>query len=215
MENITKIYTDFDGTITKYDAVNRFFELYADKKWEEYEALWVDGKISSRENAIKQVALIRPMDKSVLENYINNIEIDETFLDFYKEINARGIELVILSDGFDLFIKEALRRLGIENVKFFANHLIFKDNKFSIEFPYYTDKCLKKSGNCKCAQIKEKDFVYIGDGTSDLCVAKKAKILFASKYLDKYCYNHNINHISFNSFGDILENIKNENYKNL
>ena len=57
MENITKIYTDFDGTITKYDAVNRFFELYADKKWEEYEALWVDGKISSRENAIKQVAL--------------------------------------------------------------------------------------------------------------------------------------------------------------
>ena len=43
------IYCDFDGTITKEDSVNGFFEMYAPKSWMDSEKLWIDGKISSRE----------------------------------------------------------------------------------------------------------------------------------------------------------------------
>ena len=52
MEKIDAIYCDFDGTITKKDAVNTFFEMYAPPKWLDSEQLWIEGKISSRENAV-------------------------------------------------------------------------------------------------------------------------------------------------------------------
>ena len=58
---------------------------------------------------------------------------------------------------------------------------------------------------CKCSKVKEKSFCYIGDGTSDLCIAKKANILFASKNLHNYCEKNNIKHIHFKSFCDILK----------
>ena len=202
------IYCDFDGTISKKDSINTFFELYADEKWLEYEQLWVDGKISSRENAIKQVGLLPEMESETLQNYINSIEIDEYFIEFVSFLKSKGIKLVILSDGFDLFIKETLKKYNIDDIKFYANHLIYKNKKFSIEFPYYNEKCNKKSGMCKCSKIAEEDFTYIGDGTSDLCVAQKAKKLYATKVLLKHCKANNIKHVAFNSFRDIIMDIK-------
>jgi len=206
---IKTIYCDFDGTITKNDAVNTFFAKYADKKWEDFENLWIDGKISSMENAIKQVALISPISQQEFDNYISTIEIDDYFLDFINYIQSKNIKFVILSDGFDLFIEKTMERYNIKNVEIFANHLIYENNKFRIEFPYHNPNCDINAGMCKCQKVKEKDFCYIGDGTSDLCVAKKANILFASKNLHKYCETNSIEHYQFKSFKNILEVLKN------
>ena len=57
---------------------------------------------------------------------------------------------------------------------------------------------------CKCEKVKEDKFCYIGDGTSDLCIARKADVLFATKKLDKYCKENSIKHYSFKSFDDII-----------
>ena len=40
MKKIDTIYCDFDGTITKTDSVNGFFEMYA-PNWMESEKLWI------------------------------------------------------------------------------------------------------------------------------------------------------------------------------
>lgn len=206
-QNIKKlpIYCDFDGTITKKDAVNTFFELYADPKWTEYEDLWVQGKISSRENAVKQVALLPEMTEETLNNYINSIEIDAYFAEFVDFTKSNGIKLVIISDGFDLFIERTLKKHNISGIEFYANHLIYENNKFSIEFPYHNPKCDIGAGMCKCARVKEKEYCYIGDGTSDLCVAQKADVLFASKVLKEYCNKNNVNYIPFENFSNIIK----------
>ncbi len=205
MRVFNKIYCDFDGTITKKDAVNTFFEMYADPKWLEYEDLWVQGKITSRENAVKQVALIREVSQKELDDYIDNIEIDDYFLEFIDYIKSKNIEFTILSDGFDLFINKTLERFDIKNISVYANHLIYENNKFRIEFPYYNDKCDIGAGMCKCGRILEDKYCYIGDGTSDLCVAKKADFLFATKNLHKFCKANLIKHSYFNSFRNIIE----------
>ena len=203
------IYCDFDGTITKKDAVNTFFELYADPKWTEYEDLWVQGRISSKENAISQVALLPEMTDDVLNQYINSIEIDDYFIEFVNFTKENDIKLVIISDGFDLFIEKILEKHNIKGVDFYANHLVHKNNKFSIEFPYHNPKCDIGAGMCKCARVKEKEFCYIGDGTSDLCVAGKANILFASKVLKEYCNKNNVKHIPFENFSNIIGILRN------
>lgn len=199
---IETIYCDFDGTITKKDSVNEFFELYA-PNWMDSENLWIEGKISSRENAIIQVGLLKNISQRQLDDYINSIEIDDYFLDFVDYVNFKNIKLTILSDGFDLFIKRVLERYNL-NIPYYANKFIYNDGKFSIEFPYYNENCSKKSGMCKCQKVKENKFCYIGDGTSDLCIASKAEFLFATKKLHKYCEENKIKHINFKSFCDIL-----------
>ena len=187
MKSFDAIYCDFDGTITKEDSVNEFFELYA----------------SSRENALIQTGLLKNVSPKQLEDYINSIEIDDYFIDFVNYVKSKNIKLTILSDGFDLFIQKVLERYNLD-IPYYANKLIYKNGRFSIEFPYYNENCGKKAGMCKCQKVKEKNFCYIGDGTSDLCIASKADFLFASKKLHIYCKENGIKHAAFKSFCDIL-----------
>ena len=207
MKKFDAIYCDFDGTITKEDSVNSFFEMYASDKWLESEKLWIEGKISSRENAIIQVGMLKNVSQKQLDDYINSIEVDDYFLEFTDYVKSKNIKLTILSDGFDLFIKKILERYNLD-IPFYANKLIYDDGKFSIEFPYYNDRCEKKAGMCKCEKVKEKSFCYIGDGTSDLCIASKADFLFASKKLHKYCEENYIKHSHFTSFRNIINILK-------
>ena len=211
MKKFDAIYCDFDGTITKKDSVNDFFEKYTGDKWLESEKLWIEGKISSRENAIIQVGLLKNVSQQQLDNYIDSIEIDDYFLDFVDFVKSNNIKLTILSDGFDLFIQKVLERYNL-NIPYYANKLIYKDGEFSIEFPYYNENCNKKAGMCKCQKVKEKSFCYIGDGTSDLCIAQKADFLFASKNLHEYCKKNNIKHSHFTSFRNIIEVLKEGNF---
>ena len=202
MERFDAIYCDFDGTITKKDSVNGFFELFA-PNWMDSEKLWIDGKISSRENAIIQVGLLKNISQKQLNDYLNSIEIDDYFLEFVEFVKLNNIKLTILSDGFDLFIQKVLERYSLD-IPYYANKLIYKNGKFSIEFPYFNENCDKKAGMCKCQKVKENRFCYIGDGTSDLCIASKADLLFASKNLHKYCKKNNIRHLHFTSFRNII-----------
>lgn len=212
-DTINAIYCDFDGTITKEDSVNKFFEMYAPKNWMDSEKLWIEGKISSRENAIIQVGLLKNVSPQQLNDYINSIEIDDYFLDFVEYVKSNNIRLTILSDGFDLFIKRVLERYNLD-IPFYANKLIYNNGNFSIDFPYYNRNCNKKAGMCKCQKVKESSFCYIGDGTSDLCIASKADLLFASKNLHKYCKKNNIKHSHFTSFRNIIDTLKEGNFKN-
>ena len=211
---INAIYCDFDGTITKVDSVNRFFEMYAPETWMDYENQWIEGKISSRENALLQVALLKNISQQQLDDYINSIEIDDYFLEFVDYVKSNNIKLTILSDGFDLFIQKVLERYNL-NIPFYANKLIYNNGEFSIEFPYYNPTCDKKAGMCKCQKVKENKFCYIGDGTSDLCIASKADLLFASKNLNEYCKKNNIKHLYFKSFRNIMETLNDIYFLNL
>lgn len=205
MNNINAIYCDFDGTITKKDVVNYFFEIYAPPKWLEYEELWNNGKITSQENAIQQVALLPEITKEQLDDFINKIELNDYFLEFIDFIKSKKMNFTIVSDGFDLFIEKTLEKYNLQDIPFFANHIIYKDNKFKIEFPYHSKKCDIGAGMCKCEKVKEKKFCYIGDGTSDRCIAQKADLLFATKNLQKYCEKNLINYYPFKSFRNIID----------
>ena len=85
------------------------------------------------------------------------------------------------------------------------------NNKLKIEFPHFNPSCDKGSGMCKCSKVNENDFIYIGDGVRDSCVARKARKLFATKSLIKYCEKNDIQHIPFENFLDIINCIHNNN----
>ena len=208
MRNINAIYCDFDGTITKNDTVNTFFEKFASPKWLDYEKLWIEGKITSQENAIKQVELLTGVTQKQIDEYIDTVKIDDYFLEFLDYIKSENIKFTVVSDGFDLFIEKTFEKYNIKNINYYANHIIYENKTFRIEFPFYNKRCDIGAGMCKCEKVKEKEFCYIGDGTSDLCIAKKANLLFATKNLQKYCEKNLINYYPFKDFRNIIEMLK-------
>lgn len=208
MNEKCQIFCDFDGTITKEDTIGKFLRLFADDKWLEIEKQWKDGKIGSRDCMTEQLALVKDVSDNDLKNFYYNIEIDESFIGFYNDLKKRNIKFTIVSDGFDIFINNVLRKYDLQDIKIISNKLEIKDGKF---IPIYDDKyksCKRKSGVCKCKAVEEESFdynylVYIGDGLSDTCVSGKMNKIYAKNYLAQYLSSNNIPYIKFNNFEEI------------
>ncbi len=217
MKNI-QVISDFDGTITKADTLNRFLRTYADKEWLIVEDKWIKGEIGSRECIEEQMKLFPSMTKEKMDDFIDSVEIDESFVQFYNYLKKEKIDFCIISDGFDYFINRILLRYGINDAKIFSNKLKFESGKFFTSFPYSSENCERNSGVCKCEVLKNnilgnrivtKRVLYAGDGLSDFCVSNKVDILFAKGSLLEYCKNTKIdNLIGFDSFDEIEKYIK-------
>lgn len=210
-------FSDFDGTISKFDVIHKFIEAFAKGDTKKAEKLWMEGKITTKECIEIQFKLIDKIKKSEFDDFLSSIEIDEGFIEFYNILKKYNKKLIILSDGFDVFIKSALEKYNLEEIKFYSNKLIIKENEgfltFETEYPNLKKECLIGSGNCKChaASNYSADYTYIGDGLSDRCIAKKSSLLFAKKSLETFCKKENIPHIPYKTFQDIIETLFKEN----
>lgn len=204
----TCILCDFDGTVSKKDALYYFFKTYCIDGWQDVEKLWVEKKISSKECLEKEFNLVPDLNQSLTDNYLKTVEIDETFKEFYEFCKKNEIDICIVSDGIDYFIKKILENYEIKNIKIISNHGEFKNDKFELSYPNEKSTCINNLGTCKCSilnnmkNLYEKVF-FVGDGISDFCVAKKADILFAKKSLSDFCKQNNITFSEYNSFSDI------------
>ncbi|MDI6604066.1 MAG: MtnX-like HAD-IB family phosphatase [Thermoanaerobacteraceae bacterium] len=205
----TVILVDFDGTITKEDTCIAMANNFAKKGWKMIEEEWRSGKLTTEQCSLKLFEFM-DVDQEKLEKLLYSIEIDESFIDFLDFCKIKKYHVIITSDGFDFNIKTILSRYNI-NLEFYSNKLEFTDGIINAEF--YTSKECEKCGMCKLNVLKKfKDnntrIIYIGDGYSDICVAKYADVVFAKNVLLSYCIENNISHIPFNNFSDIIKKLK-------
>ena len=121
------IVSDFDGTITDRDGLYCFIQNYAQGDWEKIEQDWTDGKISSKECLIEEFKLVPNLSEKLIEEFIETMKIDETFIDFYEFIYKKNIDLYIVSDGVDYFINKILSKYNLNNLKIISNHGEFKN----------------------------------------------------------------------------------------
>jgi len=201
------IFCDFDGTITLEDVVDGLLGLYADDRWREIEKLWERGKIGSEECLRLQLGCIGSLEERELLRFASGVEIDPGFRDFIDTASRNGVELYIVSDGFDFLIKLILLKNGISAIPVFANGLRVRNSKPVPSFPFRSGECRMKSGMCKCSIIdkyKGRNAVtYIGDGESDVCAVRKADTVFAKDRLSTHCERSGIRFTGFTSFADI------------
>ena len=200
---------DFDGTVTREDVIDRMLEVFADPSWMEIEQSWIRGDIGSRDCLDLQIRLVKA-EESELFALVETIEIDESFVDFTRYCHSKAIEVVILSDGIDLFIHSILGRYGLDHLRVYANRLRKVAEGFEMTFPYFREECQSQSGLCKC-KIMEKlsrpihRNVLVGDGHSDFCLADKVDLTFAKSSLLTFCRTKRLAHKSFNDFKEVTE----------
>lgn len=207
----TAIVTDFDGTITKVDTCFAMVQTFAKEGWQELNKLWEEKKISTTDCANQTFALFDATPEDI-KGFLDTMEIDDYFKDFRALCREKGYELYILSDGYDFNIETILKKYGINDVKFFANRLLYEQgNGFSMESPSNNPIC-GNCGTCKTnfvKKLKEDGYqvVYIGDGHSDMCAAEKADVVFAKGTLYQYCREKGIEAVEFGDFRGIIDRL--------
>lgn len=211
------IFSDFDGTISKFDVIHKFIRNFSKGDYMVAEKLWCEGKMSTQDCLKIQFDMITGLTKEVFDKFVETVEIDPYFYEFYKLAKSLNKKIIVLSDGFDLFIKPTLKKYQMDDIQVFANVLKLKEEngfiKFEMEYPNQSKNCLIGSGCCKCevAQQFTRHYTYIGDGLSDRCIAKKSALLFAKKSLETFCANENIKYFPYTTFQDIINAVCKEN----
>ncbi len=213
--NNIQVFCDFDGTITTEDTLGKFFPKFATPDWVEWENRWLREEIGSRECLDGQIKCVPNLAEGEFNEFIKSIEIDKYFKEFIEYLEENEIDFYIVSDGFDLFIRSILENNGLGHIKFFSNTLTKTTGGFVMDFPNTSQSCKRGSGTCKCNVINrlidpQKKLIYIGDGISDFCAARNADIVFAKRDLLRHCQKNNLqNYIEFQSFEDVIKNVKN------
>jgi 2,3-diketo-5-methylthio-1-phosphopentane phosphatase len=203
------ILCDFDGTISTVDMGNEILNRFTDKGWEEIDRAYCAGEIGSRVAYTQVASLFTGSRAQMLEFVCSCEKIDPYFLEFHRFCQSRGVDLKIVSDGLDFYIDAILKNNNLQDIEFFSNVTVFRDdNKLSIEFPRMNDEC-EKCGTCKKGVLRDYRWnydrvFYVGNGYSDVCPAKEADLVFAKEVLYEKCRESGTACVHYENFRDIL-----------
>lgn len=128
--------------------------------------------------------------------------IREGFWEFFRWTQEKGISFVLLSGGYDYYIRGILGDAA-NDIEIIANKVDFKNGSRLIH-QRENPRC-GKCGNCKrlyCEDLEE-DYYYIGDGPSDICAAAGAKLVFARHHLARYMKETGQEYVPFETFHEI------------
>lgn len=208
-ERVYKVFVDFDGTITQQDVGEHMFLKFGDAdEAKEIIRRWIDKEITSTESWILLCKTVKNFDADKFDDFLNEIRIDTAFKKFEEFCTDNKIDMFVLSDGLDYYIKRVLRKNNLEHLKVYSNKLEFDDELNLIpKFPFTDEEC-KQCANCKRNHIlsnsSDEDYtIYIGDGYSDTCPAQFVDFIFAKHSLLKFCERERISYFPFNNFEEV------------
>lgn len=210
--DITEVFCDFDGTVTRVDATDAVLEAFALPAWREWEQRWVNGEITSQECLARQVELIQA-DRETLAAFAANLPIDEGIIELDQRCKKRGVPLTIVSDGIDFIVEAVLHRHGLLHLPVFSNHLQWDARwRLTLSFPFAAQECDSGAGTCKCVVTRAMEpssarAVYIGDGRSDQCVSARIPRVFAKGRLHQWCIAQGIACEPFESLREVASRL--------
>jgi len=206
------ILCDFDGTISVRDMGYELLCAFTRGNWEKIDRLYRDGKVGSKEayERIARICRVTPeeMESSIMERS----GIDPYFGRFHEYCLRKGIDLKIVSDGFDIYIKRLLEHHGLPLMPIFSNRISFKrGGRIRFEYPRHNSDC-GLCGTCKREiLLEERPFydliTYIGNGYSDRCAAQEADRIYAKEVLFEIFVREGTECIYFDHFGEIMNDL--------
>lgn len=204
------LFIDFDGTISPVDISNTFFSRFAGKDAVDAVEEWKQGRISSTE-CLRRELEAYPGDLESLRAYARSQPIDRGFFSLQRACEEEGVDIFVVSDGLDFYIKPFLEAHGAK-VNYRANKLELKGDRRILSFPYYKEAC-GSCANCKSSHVEAEAgrgrfIIYVGDGLSDKCAVKSADVVFAKGELESYCDQNGIPHFGFTDLGEVADYLK-------
>jgi len=201
---------DFDGTISPSDVgaslVRRF--TTQPSALPPLLARWREGEIGSREVTEAECRTLAVSEAEALD-FARGFTVDPDFPAFVRESRGKGDEVMVVSDGFDFYIRELLARDGLDTLPRAANGARFERQGLVPEFPHAAAGC-GRCGNCKAQHVERfraRGFhtVAVGDGLSDRCAARVADTVIARGELLAWCRQEGIAAHAFEGFAEVAD----------
>jgi len=201
------VLTDFDGTISVTDASYEVLERFGEERWKDIEKEALDGRMSIKEALRRQAAMVKVSEEEMAPFLIEKVQLRDGFREFALWCRENGVHLEICSDGFGNTIGVLLAHWGLEWIPWTSNRTEPRKDGMLIEFPHWREGC-PVNGNCKCSHLenlmgKFGDVIFIGDGTTDLCVARKADLVLARDRLHDILTKEGKVHIRWFEWSDV------------
>jgi 2-hydroxy-3-keto-5-methylthiopentenyl-1-phosphate phosphatase len=203
----TVLFIDFDNTISLGDVLDSVIGKFSrTTQWAQWQTEWRENRISTLDCLRRQVGDLE-VDKDTLLEFVRHAAIDADFVHLQDWAASTGTDLVIVSDNFEVILREILRRHGVIAPPIFANSLTFEGKRVIPAFPYRSPSC------ARCAHCKASHFVryegyrilYVGDGLSDICPAVRADRVFAKDSLAAYLSAQGKPFTGFENLGDVVK----------
>lgn len=202
---------DFDGTIAPADIgaswVRRFGAI-PEAERERLLARWKRGEIGSRELTLAECEGLACGEAEALA-FARGFRLDPDFAPFVREARGRGDAVMVVSDGFDFYLRDHLERAGLADLPWASNHVRFGEGAVALEFAAGDGGC-GRCGNCKAPFVRRYQAlgfhtVLVGDGFSDRCPAPLADAVLAKGGLLGWCRERGIPARGFETFGDVAD----------
>lgn len=203
-----EVWLDFDGTISQQDILDSLIERFAmNESWKLIEQRWQTGLIGSRECLEAEFSLLR-VSKADLETFLDTIKLDPGIRPLLELLRTMGVPVAILSDGIDIFIERTLARHGISNIPLRSNTVTHRGNSLLLRCPNASSACQSAAAHCKCASAQAlgtpgRQSIYVGDGRSDLCPARKCSAVFAKGTLARTLGQQHIPFFAYTGLQDV------------
>jgi len=203
---------DFDGTISPQDIGAAFVERYSPggaATGRDVLEDWLAGRMGHRELTRRQAALVRIGDEDEALEFTRTFKLDPHFAPFVREALGRGDAVMVVSEGYDFYVRDHLARAGFADLPWAANHARFEAGSIVAEFPFADPAC-EQCGNCKAQHVRRYrgrgyHTVLVGDGVSDRHGAQAADSVLARGGLHAWCVEQRMPHQTFESFADVAE----------
>lgn len=200
---------DFDGTISPMDIGAEFVRRFTTRDPSESDVLverWRAGELGYRELAVAECAALSVTREQAML-FARGFALDPHFPAFAAAAARRGEPVVVVSEGFDFYVRDRLERLGLGALPWSANRALFEAGRMRLEFPEPGDGCVS-CGNCKASHVRRHqelgyEVVLVGDGLSDRCGARAADHVLARGELLAWCRHEGIPAVAFESFADV------------
>lgn len=203
------LFVDFDNTISRGDVLDSVIETFSrTAQWKTWQADWRENRISTFECLQRQVGGLE-VDKETLLDHVRRVTIDPDFVHLQQWAASTGTELVVVSDNFDVILRDILARHAIRLPPIFANALAFEGRRVIPSFPYRNPACAR-CAHCKAvhfARYPGYQTLYIGDGLSDTCPAMRADRVFAKDSLAAHLLAHGKPFTRFANLGDVVKHL--------
>jgi 2-hydroxy-3-keto-5-methylthiopentenyl-1-phosphate phosphatase len=208
------VFVDFDGTAAEEIASNRLLERFAEGDWQQFDRQFDAGKISFRDCVVKQFSLLAGTRTQMIEFARSELRLRAGFKEFVEYCRSRHHEIHILSEALDFMIHAILEREGLDDLPVYCDRAIFNDDQLvRIELPHFREDCACRVGNCKGAHVEALrdrfDFmIYIGDGSNDLCPARRTDLIFGRRRLEEICKAQGIEYHPFEDFYEVTRGLR-------
>jgi 2-hydroxy-3-keto-5-methylthiopentenyl-1-phosphate phosphatase len=180
----TQVWLDFDGTMTTSDLLDELVAGFSrNDSWKIIEERWRAGLIGSRDCLEQEFALL-DISRRDLRTQLGRVALDPGAAALLALLERLAVPVVILSDGVESFIRAILRRSGVKAPAIRANGVEHAGGRLTLRPRHAGLNPPCRAAHCKCDSMCSlgrpgRRAVYVGDGLSDLCAARRADVVFA------------------------------------